>query len=293
MNFNLVLLIVAMSILTNQTSPQSTKSALQTMFETERAFAQASAEKGTREAFLAFIADDGILFRPTAVKGKEWMLAHPPPASTKRSLLSWQPMFGDMAQSGDMGYTTGPWQFKTDINDEKAAAFGEFITVWKKQRDGSWKFVIDLGVSHAEPTDISTVTPMARTKWKANKPTDAKELLRVDSELAAQTATKGAEAFISETADDVRVFRHTHFPFVGRSRIAKAFPADAAVWNWEPKSADVSAAGDLGYTYGTYTRKDKEALAEKGNYLRIWKRLAGNWRVVMDVADPLAKDTNN
>jgi len=284
------LLLVAALVLTNQVSQQA---ALQTMFETERAFAQASADKGTRDAFLAFIAEDGVLFRPTAVRGKEWMLSHPLPPSAKRQLLSWQPIFGDMAQSGDMGYTTGPWQFKADINDEKATAFGEFITVWKKQRDGSWRFVIDLGVSHAEPTDISTVAQMAKTKTKANKPTDAKELLRVDSELSAATATKGAEAFISQTGDEVRLFRNNHFPFVGRSRIAAAFPTDGSVWSWQPEFSDLSSAADLGYTHGTYARKNKGTLVEKGNYLRIWKQMGGKWQVVIDVADPLQLEQKN
>lgn len=48
-------------------------SALQSMVDTERAFAKMSEEQGVRPAFMSFIADDGILFRPTAVKGKQWM----------------------------------------------------------------------------------------------------------------------------------------------------------------------------------------------------------------------------
>jgi ketosteroid isomerase-like protein len=286
------LLTVAL-VLSNQVSPQTTQSALQTMLDTERAFAQASADRGTREAFLAFIAEDGVLFRPTAVNGKQWMMSHPPPASTKRQLLSWKPVFGDIAESGDLGYTTGPWQFKADINDEKPVAFGDFITVWKKQPDGSWKFVVDLGVSHPPPTDHDATTQMARTKTTANKPATATELLRLDSELSSATAAKGTEAFISQTAADIRVFRNGHLPFVGRSTIATAFPTDGAAWSWESRFADVSAAGDLGYTYGTYLRKSKDAVVEKGNYLRIWKKLAGNWRVVMDVADPLPPEQKN
>ncbi len=47
---------------------------LGSLVNTERAFARTSEEKGTRDAFMAFIADDGILFRPTAVKGKQWKL---------------------------------------------------------------------------------------------------------------------------------------------------------------------------------------------------------------------------
>lgn len=44
---------------------------LQEMVQTEQAFARMAAEKTAREAFMAFIADDGLLFRPGAVNGKK------------------------------------------------------------------------------------------------------------------------------------------------------------------------------------------------------------------------------
>ena len=125
--------------------------ALNAMVETERAFSRMSEVKGTRESFTEFIAEDGILFRPGPVAGKKWMREHPLPASDKRPLLTWQPNFAGMSRAGDMGYTSGPWQYKSDIKDAKPAAFGDFMTVWQKQPDGRWRFAIDLGVSHPEP----------------------------------------------------------------------------------------------------------------------------------------------
>ena len=120
------------------------------MIHTEQAFSRMALEKNTRDAFMAFIADDGLLFRPGAVNGKKWMLDHPAPPSDKRPLLQWQPTWAVMSASGDFGYTTGPWESRPDIKDEKPSAYGHFVTVWKKQRDGSWKFVVDLGISHPE-----------------------------------------------------------------------------------------------------------------------------------------------
>src|SRR6476646_1973963 len=96
------------------TAAQKTKPAnpLLQMIETERSFARMSEEKGTREAFAAFIADDGILFRPRAVVGKKWMQDHPLPPANNHPLLTWQPIHAFMSRSGDLGYTTGPWQYK-------------------------------------------------------------------------------------------------------------------------------------------------------------------------------------
>ena len=142
----LVCLAIAIVLLANGTSAQKTRttSALSEMVATERAFAKTSEEKGTRDAFMMFIAEDGILFRPGPVMGKRWMQEHPVAASDKRPLLAWQPIFAEMSAAGDLGYTFGPWEFKSDIKDEKAAAYGHFATIWKKQTDGTWKFAIDL-----------------------------------------------------------------------------------------------------------------------------------------------------
>ena len=145
------------------TDSNSTTSALQSMVDTERAFAKMSEDQGVRPAFLAYIADDGILFRPTAVNGKQWFKEHPLPPADKRALLSWQPTYADISLATDMGYTTGPWQFKADINDEKPVAWGNFLTVWKKQPDNSWKFVIDLGISNPQPDQIDRHGSLGRT----------------------------------------------------------------------------------------------------------------------------------
>jgi ketosteroid isomerase-like protein len=123
---------------------------LQEMVQTEQAFSRMAAEKNTRDAFMAYIADDGLVFRPGAVNGKKWMLEHPVPPSDKRPLLAWQPSFAGMSAAGDLGFTTGPWELKEDVKDEKPAGYGHFVTVWKRQADGSWKFVVDLGVSHPQ-----------------------------------------------------------------------------------------------------------------------------------------------
>src|ERR1044072_362877 len=150
------------------------QSALQEMVKTEQAFSKMAEDKNVRDAFMAFIADDGLLFRPGAVNGKKWMIEHPVPASDKKPLLAWQPAFAGMAASGDMGFTTGPWEAKADIKDEKPSAYGDFMTVWKTQAGGSWSFVVDLGISHPqsggpqahwEPTDTGKKQPF--------KPVDA------------------------------------------------------------------------------------------------------------------------
>lgn len=274
---------------------------LKSMVETERAFSRMSAEKGIRESFAAFIAADGILFRPAAVFGKTWMQEHPLPPSTTRPLLSWQPIFAAVSRAGDLGYTTGPWQFKQDIKDAKPVAFGNFMTVWRKQADGSWKFALDLGISNPEPKTTETMWQPDNSQpgggsFKRVDPEAARsDLLKVDREFSKASADQGArEAFQLYAAKDVRLFRNDHFPFVGRAGAADALAPITAEWTWTPAFAGVSVSGDLGYSYGIYEMREKSAtqtVSERGNYARVWKKVNDAWKVVVDVADPLPLET--
>ena len=290
-----LLILIAAFALLMPAAAQKPKSAdpLTQMVATERAFSRMSEEKGTREAFAAFIADDGILFRPHAVKGKQWMQEHPLPPSTTRPLLTWQPIYAFMSRSGDLGYTTGPWQYKNDIKDAKPSAFGNFMTIWKKQPDGNWRFVLDLGISNPEPKTI--LPPAFPHQPTANfKPIDVDQarsaLLNEEHEFSKASADLGAaEAFLLKADVTVRVYRESQMPFVGRTSGAKAMYPASTVWTWTPAFADVSRAGDLAYSYGTYELRDKktDAVTEGGNYARVWKKFAGIWRVVIDVVNPV------
>jgi ketosteroid isomerase-like protein len=281
------------------------RSALQTMVDTERAFAKLSEDQGTRQAFVAFIADDGILFRPRAVKGKQWFAEHPLPQSDKRPLLSWYPAVAGIARAEDLGYTTGPWEFKTDIHDAKSVAWGHFLTVWKRQPDGSWKFAIDLGISNPQPLQVeapwelprgyktSYKTPKAKT---GNLTSSATALLARDREFSQAATKRGARAAFDDYAmREVRVYRDGRSPIVGQDLALAVLPASSSVWTWEPVAGDVSVSDDLGYTYGTYQISGDELgakIIESGNYFRIWKKEKGAWKVLFDLTNPVPIETN-
>ena len=281
------------------------QTALESMVATELAFAKMAKDVGTRPAFSAFIADAGILFRPGPVKGKEWLEKNPAPApaSGKHPWLSWYPAVADISSAGDMGYTTGPWEFRPDINDAKAVAFGNFLTVWKKQADGSWKFAIDLGISGPQPSEtIAAWQPpksFKRESKAAHASVEAEQaVLRAkDSEFSKLSAARDAQtSFESFAAPDVRVFRDEKLPFIGKTAGLTAIAANTSTWTWEPTFADVSRSGDLGYTYGTYRIASKGTPSknvESGNYYRIWKKQAGKWVVVADLTNPVAEEKKN
>ena len=57
--------------------------------------------------------------------------------------LSWQPSFAEVAASGELGYTYG--MYALQMKDKDTTIFGTYTSIWKKQSDGTWKFVLDTG----------------------------------------------------------------------------------------------------------------------------------------------------
>lgn len=288
-----VSILMLLAALPAAAQQQSRNKDLTSMVETERAFSRMSEEKGTRESFVEFIAEDGILFRPRAVFGKKWMQENPLPPSTTRPLLVWQPILAGMSRAGDLGYTTGPWQYKNDIKDAKPSAFGNFMTVWKKQSDGKWKFVVDLGVSNPDPkvqSRLTTVRPTTSRFRRVDGEKGRAELQNTEREFSKTSAERGAvEAFLAYAARDVRVFRNNKQPFIGRKSAVTAMTPLSIEWTWTPAFTGVSKSGDLGYSYGIYElrNKDSRSLTEIGNFMRVWKKSNGVWQLIMDLTDPL------
>src|SRR5215203_552718 len=81
---------------------------LEKLVQTERAFAQLAADKGTRAAFLENMSDDAVLFLPDKVNGKPYWLGRP----ESQGLLSWSPNYADVSSNGLIGYTTGNWEYR-------------------------------------------------------------------------------------------------------------------------------------------------------------------------------------
>lgn len=113
------------------------------MLAAERAFAADASARGTRAAFLAALADDGLVFAPGPHSGQRTWEARP----DNKNRLEWAPALAEISASGDLGYTSGPWRFTAD-GSEKASGFGHFFTIWRKGADGKWKVLIDHGISH-------------------------------------------------------------------------------------------------------------------------------------------------
>ncbi len=114
--------------------------------DAEKSFEKTVYEKGMAEAFYAFADDNAVIKRQndTLVKGKENIRKFYQKQNAKNFSLTWAPEFIGVSQGGDLAYTYGKyiWKSKNDKGEEKTYT-GVFHTVWKRQKDGSWKYVWD------------------------------------------------------------------------------------------------------------------------------------------------------
>ena len=120
-------------------------SAKEAMLNTEKQFAEMAEKKGVDKAFLYFSADQAVLNRNNKlIKGKREIREFFEKQTLRNVKLNWTPDFADVSSSGDLGYTYGHYTFSAiDTLGNEIKSEGIFHTVWKKQSDGSWKFVWD------------------------------------------------------------------------------------------------------------------------------------------------------
>ena len=115
--------------------------------EVEKDFAFMADEEGISRAFLAYAAEEAVLMRNNKlVIGKQnlSMLFENQASKPKDEKLSWKPDFVDVSASGDLAYTYGQFIYSfTDSTGSTVENTGVFHTVWKRQADGSWRFVWD------------------------------------------------------------------------------------------------------------------------------------------------------
>lgn len=290
----LVLSATLASVIAQQKNDHSPD--LDSMVNAERAFSRTAAEKGTRDAFLAFMSDDSIVFAPGPTNGKKSWSARP----ARLGLLSWEPVYADISAAGDLGYDMGPWEFRPKGAEDKPVAFGNFMTIWKKQPDGTFKFLLDLGISNPQPASTPALqfsavkSKSVKNASETDMETGRKGILDIEREFSKASADKGTlRAYLSYMADDVRLLHEGKSPFVGKQAASAGLEAKAGKMSWQPETSGVARSIDLGFTYGAYEWKSADGKQdENGYYVHVWKRQPdGKWKLVMEVLNPTPKKT--
>lgn len=149
-----LLIVVALaSLIAPATSASSKESLRRELAAMEDKFCAMAQEKGVLAAFehfaapdVAFIDTDPRKFRGIEAVRKR-MAGFPSDAK-----LTWSALFTDVSDDGTLGYNYGRFDSRGPGPDGKERIRGGFfLSIWKKQPDGSWKYVMDTGVPDAPP----------------------------------------------------------------------------------------------------------------------------------------------
>ncbi|MBK5273118.1 MAG: nuclear transport factor 2 family protein [Bacteroidia bacterium] len=245
------------------------------LIQAEKNFAAFSVTNSTKEAFLKFLDSSGIVFvNGKVVNGIEtWSKREKRPG-----ILNWCPQHVEIAASGDLGYTTGPWTFQPKTIHDSIIARGQYTTVWHKDGKGEWKFLVDIGTDDNPAPGDESLHKIKRTN-SGFKPGDENSLLTAEKNfiIAIKKSKPGA----------YKKYMSTLYSLLERNNEEPASMKDAytKIGNATPDSigytilgSGIAFSGDLGYIYGSTVISDKTE-----NYLRIWRKEKEGWKIAVEV----------
>jgi len=119
----------------------------------EGEFMKAAADKGS-QGYMSYYADNAVEVPNGAalIEGKVNIAKGMSFLDDKNNQLTWTPVGADISSSGDLGYTYGNYEFHSKDKDGKPTIeYGKYTSIWKKQVDGSWKVVLDMGNASPAP----------------------------------------------------------------------------------------------------------------------------------------------
>lgn len=118
------------------------------VFAAEIAFNRMAQQKGQWTAFRETAADDAIMFVPQKVLAKAWLKGRADPPQPVR----WSPSMIHVSCDGNLAASTGNWT-------RPDGSVGYFTTIWRRDRNGAWKWILDHGDTLAaarEGADVLT-----------------------------------------------------------------------------------------------------------------------------------------
>ena len=248
----------------------------------ESAFALRSVRDGMRAAFLATFAEEGVMLRSAWVNSNAYLRARPDPPI----VLDWRPVYVEVAASGELGLSTGPWKLTSKSEPDAAPAFGQYVSIWKRSAEGTWQVVVDLGISH--PSATLWETPLEALAPCAPPLGAAEGIEAAEARFALDSRQSGLRAgYSSHASERVRLYREGAGPVLGKTEaLATAAPEGGRLF-WTVERSELSRSQDFGYARGHYAADSPHATT-LGHFLRVWRREADGWRIALDITLPLA-----
>lgn len=240
--------------------------AVQEVVNAERAFAQHALSHSIKQAFLQYLDSTGVVFTEGGEQNgiKFWEKAQETEAK-----LQWYPTYAAISAAGDLGFTTGPFEFRQTLAGPLLGA-GQYTTVWRKTAKGEWKFLVDLGVDY-QPSLYDDQNPLTHFVPAGAADTSVPA-------LEARLNTLSVAAFRDVIMDASLFNIRGQGPKKGVEQIMEGLQGLPAKYEFIPVATGISQSKDLAYAYGIMKYNGK-----KTNYLRIWAHTAEGWKLLVQV----------
>jgi hypothetical protein len=257
----------------------------------EREFAMSVRALGVRDGFLAWLAPSSVVFKPGPVMGVAHHQKLPP---GWKGLLAWAPVRAGVSSDGRLGWSTGPWTWRRDSTQVEPDAYGEYMSLWRRQANGQWKVVLDGGIGHGPPSGNEPALSFAPTLPGArlgSRPLAArKSLYEADASFARTASLEGvAGALRKHAAEDIVVLRDGSARLQTRAKALPALVASDRRAQLVSNAQFVADSGDLGYTYGSLV-SGTETAPDSAWYVHVWQRTAATpWQLAVQLVMPVPK----
>lgn len=238
----------------------------------EKSFAAYALQHNSRDAFMMFLdSANSVEFKDGEVLKSYNTWSTRKPDSSK---LMWQPAYAGIAKSGDIGFTTGPWQYKKSAGEAVSAA-GSFATVWRKTAKGEWKYLVDIGVDGPSSADAASEIK----KWTGSYTNlAAADALTIDRKFIQQYESLHNDAFKTVVTENTWFILTGSQPLQGAQSILTSLNTIPAGLQFIQTGGGESDADDIAWVYGTV--RNKAAIT---NYLRIWQKTADGFKLLLQV----------
>ena len=190
-----------------------------------------------------------------------------------------------MAASGDLGYLTGPVKYP---QPDGSVRHGCYFSVWKKQPDGTFRVILDIGIQ--PPSEVPFAPGFVRAPGRAagtmaSRAAAEASLLEADKAFATAIGKDGAaSAFRAVMHPNGRLHRNGALPMTSRDEAGDWLDANVKAMTSAPMKSETGASGDLGYTWGKMTLTGADGKPQSGYYVRVWTLGDGNrWQLVADI----------
>ena len=248
---------------------------IRALIDAENNFAAFTAAHTIKEGFLHYMDSTAVVFQQGKAKNGMEYYGNAPAG---KAVLFWQPAFSVLSASGDLGMNTGPYTLKPSSKDTIVAR-GNFSSIWKKNKAGEFKLLIDLGNSYkATHPPIQSVREISL--HGAFPASNYADILSWEDGLNQAIQTKGWEAVLPHLHSAVHFNLSGQLPVNGPTAVMEALRKSPVSGEMKSMDGEISKAGDLAYVYGSVVHN-----ARTGNYLRVWIRENNQWKLVLQTMD--------